>query len=70
MAVLIDMEMPQNCAECRFRSDGWCYCIPEDARQPTETRTDCRPSWCPLVEIQTPRRIMPGAALEAAGFEL
>lgn len=71
MAVLIrDMEMPQSCVDCRFRSDGWCYAIPEGENQPGETRNDTRPDWCPLVEVPKPNRVMSKDEMEAAGFEI
>lgn len=50
MAVMIeDMDMPENCTDCRMRDDvySWCWadkkerCVPVDGR---------RPEWCPLKE--------------------
>ena len=49
--IRIDMVMPENCKECRFRSNKWCYCIPEFESQPTPTDLDKRPDWCPLLPV-------------------
>ena len=69
MAVLIDMDMPSNCPGCRFRADGWCYCIPEGEKQPGQIRGDARPEWCPLVAVPV-RKTPDLALLEAAGLEM
>lgn len=66
MAIMIDMKMPKNCAECRFRSDGWCYAIPEYEKQPTETKNDRRPYWCPIKE--TPKHA--GDAFGTAAYAM
>jgi hypothetical protein len=46
---VVRMEMPQNCGECRFRSDGWCYGIREFDPQPWPLDFEKRPSWCPII---------------------
>jgi hypothetical protein len=46
---VVRMEMPQNCGECRFRSDGWCYGIREFDPQPGPLDFEKRPSWCPII---------------------
>ena len=46
--LMVDMPMPMNCGECRFRADGWCYGIAEFENQPTALNFDARPSWCPI----------------------
>ena len=46
--LIVDMPMPMNCGECRFRADGWCYGIAEFEIQPTALNFDARPSWCPI----------------------
>ena len=53
MSILIrDMKMPENCGECRFMVDGWCYGMNEDygGRQDSMIR---KPDWCPLEEGPT-----------------
>ena len=50
MSILINgMEMPENCGECRFMVDGWCYGMNENygVRQDSMIR---KPDWCPLEE--------------------
>lgn len=70
MAILIKgMEMPGNCALCPFSTLGMdCIITKHSVHMAWLKRA--RPSWCPLVEVPEPRPIMPGAALEAAGFKL
>ena len=46
---VVRMEMPQDCGECRFRSDGWCYGIREFDIQPGPLDFEKRPSWCPII---------------------
>ena len=46
---VVSMEMPQDCGECRFRSDGWCYGIREFDPQPGPLDFEKRPSWCPII---------------------
>lgn len=46
---VVRMEMPENCGECRFRSDGWCYGIREFDPQPGPLDFEKRPSWCPII---------------------
>ena len=51
MSILIrDMKMPENCGECRFMVDGWCYAMSNDygVRQDSMIR---KPDWCPLEEV-------------------
>ena len=49
MSVVVRMEMPKDCGECRFRSDGWCYGIREFDPQPGPLDFEKRPSWCPII---------------------
>lgn len=51
--ILIDMAMPENCKECRFRSGKWCYCIPQFECQPTPIDLEKRPDWCLLLPVNT-----------------
>lgn len=69
MAVLIDMDMPSNCLQCRLMWDGWCYALPETAVQSEAIHETDRPDWCPLVEIHTRNR-PDYKLLEEAGMEL
>lgn len=46
---VVRMEMPKDCGECRFRSDGWCYGIREFDPQPGPLDFEKRPSWCPIL---------------------
>ena len=78
MSVLIrDMEMPKNCAECRFCVNGFtdeapmyeCACetyenvsvLVDDHGKPF----DFRPDWCPLVEVPAPH----GRLIDADAFD-
>ena len=48
MSVLINMEMPTSCDDCRFAVDGWCYvCLPESDAERQRITTN----YCPLVNI-------------------
>ena len=49
MSVLINMEMPTSCAECRLMADGWCYSVGLEQREKISTVK--RPTWCPLVPV-------------------
>ena len=70
MSILIpDMEMPSNCAECRFNMDSWCYAYPQQKTYEPTHEVD-RTCWCPLVEVKTPRSPMSDKDLEACNFEL
>ena len=44
------MEMPENCNECRFAVDGWCYANPKQANGESLNRHE-RANFCPLVEV-------------------
>lgn len=46
MAVIINMDMPKHCGECRLRANSWCYVVPVQ-----KVSFDGRPEWCPLIEI-------------------
>lgn len=68
MAVLIDMEMPRNCAFCMFSTrDMDCSVSERDVSAEWIERK--RPSWCPLVEVKTPQKTNT-KLLEESGFEL
>lgn len=62
MSILINMEMPKHCGDCRFSVDGWCYVIPETHRQP-KLDYIARPDWCPIVEIPPHGRLIDADAL-------
>lgn len=49
--VLIDMEMPQNCEECRLMVGNWCYGLTDDDERGIGIRFDRRPDFCPLVYL-------------------
>lgn len=49
--VKIDMEMPENCEECRFQTDaGFCSAKPKDFCG--YTLDQGRQIWCPLMEVK------------------
>ena len=65
MSVLIkDMEMPDNCEECRFDTEcGFCSAMPDNFCGDTDGFT--KPDWCPLVEVPTPHgRLIDADALK------
>ena len=76
MAVLIkDVDMPENCRECpcSYWTEGahhdYCQAVSYDTQLLYDL--ECRPSWCPLVEIQSKTNTpMSDKDLEEAGFEL
>ena len=71
------MEMPKNCAECRFCVNGFtddapmyeCACQSYDnVSVPVEKDGqpfDIRPEWCPLIEVQSPH----GRLIDADAFD-
>ena len=50
MAILIDMDMPENCGECEFchteNFETWCCPTGRE-----DILHDARPDWCPLREV-------------------
>ena len=49
--IAIDMEMPENCVECRFNTSEFEYCnaMPvEFVGQVSDREEDGKPEWCPL----------------------
>ena len=47
--IMIDIEMPDNCDECRFNTEyGFCKAMPDNFCGNTDDRK--RPEWCPLKE--------------------
>lgn len=49
-----DMEMPKNCDECVIKDEGDGMCDVWCAIERREIdREGNRPSWCPLVELDT-----------------
>jgi hypothetical protein len=55
--IQIDMQMPDNCVECRFNDSGFGYCnaMPVNfCGQVNDYEEDGRPEWCPL-KAQEPR---------------
>ena len=47
--IMIDMDMPDNCDECRFNTKyGFCKAMPDNFCGNTDDRK--RPEWCPLKE--------------------
>lgn len=51
MVAIKDMQMPDNCGECKLMVDRWCYALDADDQGGCAVRYDHRPDWCPLVEI-------------------
>lgn len=47
----IDMRMPRNCGECRFKSHSWCAAKEAFDKRHEEVREKKRPTWCPLIEL-------------------
>lgn len=46
---MIDIDMPDNCDECRFNTEyGFCKAMPDNFCGNTDDRK--RPEWCPLKE--------------------
>ena len=70
MAILIKgMEMQETCVDCPcVKDDGFYFFFCGVTKQECDWMK--LPESCPLIEVPEPRQIMPGAALEAAGFEL
>ena len=47
--VIIDIDIPDNCDECRFNTEyGFCKAMPDNFCGNTDDRK--RPKWCPLKE--------------------
>jgi len=47
--IQIDMQMPENCSECRFETEcGYCKAMPDNFCGYTDEVE--RPNWCPLKE--------------------
>lgn len=47
--IMIDIDMPDNCDECRFTTEcGFCKAMPDNFCGMTDNRK--RPEWCPLKE--------------------
>ncbi len=47
--IMIDIDMPDNCDECRFNTEyGFCKAMPDNFCGNTDDRK--RPNWCPLKE--------------------
>ena len=47
--IMIDIDMPDNCDECRFNTEyGFCKAMPDNFCGNTDDRK--RPKWCPLKE--------------------
>ena len=65
MAVLIDIPMPASCRDCPVYSRGVCRLALIGIKNEGQ-----RSEFCPLVEVQKPKRIMSREAMEAAGFEV
>ena len=80
MAVLIkSVDMPKCCPVCPCVSGFGHVCMAINRRftkRQHEKNLDAllkqnehRPSWCPLVEVPEPKRVMSKDEMEAAGFE-
>lgn len=55
--IIIDMEMPKNCQECRMVDEEFAYCHARNEINPWEIwdeqdKETERPSWCPLIEVK------------------
>lgn len=47
--IMIDIDMPDNCDECRFITEyGFCKAMPDNFCGSTDDKK--RPEWCPLKE--------------------
>ena len=47
--IMIDIDMPDNCDECRFNTEyGFCKAMPDNFCGNTDNRK--KPEWCPLKE--------------------
>lgn len=80
MSVLIKMEMPKSCAECRFCVNGFtdnapmyeCACQSYDNVSVLVDKDgqpfDFKPEWCPLVEVPTPHGRLIDASFEEAHY--
>ena len=44
------MEMPKNCIDCHCMDEEYFWCGPANRNLKTVT-TDCRPDFCPLIEV-------------------
>ena len=52
--IAINMEMPENCVECRFSQGNYMFChaMPENfCGYVYESEGEGRPDWCPLIPI-------------------
>ena len=50
--IMIDIDMPDNCDECRFNTEcGFCKAMPDNFCGNTDSRK--RPEWCPLKEQES-----------------
>ena len=58
MSVLIDMDMPQSCAECFAYEREYNYCILYSQGIPNRYNCDPfkKPEWCDLKEADIPER--------------
>lgn len=53
MSILIKMDMPESCGDCRFAHDLKWQCIADEQMRECADSADTagRPGWCPLVRI-------------------
>ena len=51
--IQIDMDMPENCGECRFADSdyGFCHAMPKEFCGYTDENG--KPDWCPLRQVVT-----------------
>ena len=49
--IQLDMEMPKNCAECRFRNPDYGFCY-ADYDGNVIHDSNFRPDWCPLRNVK------------------
>lgn len=52
--IAIDMEMPENCVECRFSQGdyGFCHAMPENfCGYTNQIENEGKPDWCPLRHV-------------------
>lgn len=52
--IAINMEMPENCVECRFGQGdyGFCHAMPENfCGYVNQIEDEGRPDWCPLRQV-------------------
>jgi len=68
--IAINMEMPDNCVECRFNVSefGYCNAMPvEFVGQVSDREEDGKPEWCPLRQVD---KLMVEHVFQQEDFEI